>query len=68
MKKIFARIGMVLEVSDEEYEQVLKEADVNPAGGNNEFDINKSFAARFVKDGVLDEDSYIPEDILSIEF
>lgn len=64
MKKIFARIGMVLEVSDEEYKEILEESGVNPAGGNYEFDINETFAARFVKDGAIDRDSYIPEDTL----
>ncbi len=64
MKKIFARIGMILEVSDEEYKEILEEAGVNPAGGNYEFDINEEFAAQFVKNGVLDKDSYIPEDTL----
>lgn len=64
MKKIFARIGMTLEISDEEYKEILEKSGVNPAGGNKEFDINETFAARFVKDGVLDKDSYIPEDTL----
>lgn len=64
MKKIFARIGMTLEISDEEYNQILDETGVNPAGGNYEFDINEEFASRFVKDGVIDRDSYIPEDTL----
>ena len=64
MKKVFARIGMTLEVTDEEYKEILEEAGVNPAGGNNEFDINAKFAAEFVKKGVIDGDSYIPEDCL----
>ena len=64
MKKIFARIGMTLEVSDEEAAEILEEAGVNPAGGNYEFDINKEFAKQFIENGVLSDDSYIPEDCI----
>lgn len=62
MKKIFARIGMSLEISDEEYAELVKESGSNPNDGLNEFDINEKFARRFIKDGVLDGDSYIPEE------
>lgn len=62
MKKIFARIGMTLEISDEEYAELIKESGSNPNDGLNEFDINKEFAMRFIKDGELDGDSYIPEE------
>lgn len=62
MKKIFARIGMSLEISDEEYAELIKESGSNPNDGLNEFDINEEFAKRFIKDGVLDGDSYIPEE------
>lgn len=64
MKKIFARIGMTLEISDEEYAEILNEAGVNPADGNYEFDISEEFAKRFVEGGIVDRDSYIPEDEL----
>ena len=62
MKRVFARIGMYLEITDEENAQLLKEAGVNPNNGeSNEFDINSDFAKRFIKDGTLAEnDSYIP--------
>ena len=65
MKKIFARIGIELVVSDKEAKQILKEAGSYFDGdciSNNELDINKEFAERFIKDGTLTEDSYIPED------
>lgn len=67
MKKIFARIGIELVVTDEEANQILKEAgsyfECNHIA-NNEFDISKEFAKRFVEGGVLTEDSYIPEDCI----
>ena len=61
--KVFARIGMYLDLPDEECKQLLKEAGVNPySGESNEFDINKDFARRFVEHGELAEtDSYIPQ-------
>ena len=65
MKKIFARIGIELVVSDKEAKQILKEAGSYFDGdhiSNNELDIDKEFAERFIKDGTLTEDSYIPED------
>lgn len=65
MKKIFARIGIELVVSDKEANQILKEAGSYFDGdniSNNELDINKEFAERFIKDGTLTDDSYIPED------
>ena len=65
MKKIFARIGIELVVSDKEAKQILKEAGSYFNGdhiANNELDIDKEFAERFIKDGTLTEDSYIPED------
>ena len=68
MKKIFARIGIELVVSDKEANQILKEAGSYFDGdsiSNNELDINKEFAERFIKDGTLTEDSYIPEDSIT---
>ena len=67
MKKLFARIGIVLEVSDEEARRILEEAGVNPAGGNCEYDISEEFARRFVKFGKIDGDSYIPADEIKEE-
>ena len=61
MKKIFARIGMELEVSDEEWELLLEEDGGKKSGESNEFDINTDFAKRFIEDGHLSDDSYIPE-------
>ena len=65
MKKIFARIGIELVVSDEEAEQLIKECGSyrkDLCYTNNEFDINKEFAKRFVEHGTLTDDNYIPED------
>ena len=59
--KVFARISMYLDLSDEECRQLLEEAGVSPSGESNEFDINKDFARRFVEHGELAEDSYIPQ-------
>ena len=67
MKKVFARISMELLISDEEAERLIKECGSyrkDTCYVNNEFDINKEFAARFVKDGTLADDSYIPEDCI----
>ena len=67
MKRVFARIGMELLISDEEAEQLFEETDYQMYEGkkiNDEFDINKEFAERFVKNGTLVDDSYIPEDCI----
>lgn len=67
MKKIFARISMELIVSDEEAKELLKESGSYFDGEsicNNEFDINKEFAKRFIEHGVIANDSYIPEDCI----
>lgn len=68
MKKVFARISMELVISDEEAEQLIKECGSYRSGTsevNNEFDINKEFAQRFIDNGTLASDSYIPEDCIS---
>lgn len=65
MKKIFARIGIELFVSDEEADEILEEAGFYKDGKrkvNNEYDINMEFARRFVEGGKLVDESYIPED------
>ena len=64
MKKVFARICIELMVSDEEANELLKEAGSYYDGEticNNELEINKEFAKRFIEGGVLTTDSYIPE-------
>lgn len=68
MKRVFARIGIELLVSDKEAKQILKEAGSYFDGesiSNNELDINKEFAERFIKNGTLTDDSYIPEDCIT---
>ena len=68
MKKVFARIGIELLVSDKEAKQILKEAGSYFDGesiSNNELEINKEFAERFIKNGTLTDDSYIPEDCIT---
>lgn len=67
MKRIFARIGIELVVSDKEANQILKEAGSYFDGehiSNSEYEINKEFAERFIKNGTLTNDSYIPEDCI----
>lgn len=64
MKRVWARIGMSLMVSDEEAEQLLKEAGCNDSGQNYEYDINEAFAQRLVKYGKVDGDCYIPENCI----
>ena len=68
MKKVFARIGIELVISDEEAKELLKEAGSYFDGetiSNNELDINKKFAKRFIEGGILTDDSYIPEDSIT---
>lgn len=68
MKKVFARIGIELLISDEEAERLIKECGSYREGTcevNNEFDINKEFAKRFVERGTLTDDNYIPEDCIT---
>ena len=65
MKKVWARIGMSLIISDEEAEQLLDEAGRNNSGSNWEYIMNKDFARRFVKYGKVDGESYIPDDCIS---
>ena len=68
MKRVFARIGMELLISDEEAEQLFEETGYQMYEGkkiNNEFDINKEFAERFVKNGTLVDESYITEDCIT---
>ena len=68
MKKVFARIGIELRVSDKEAKELLKEAGSYFDGEtitNNELEINKEFAKRFIEKGTLTDDSYIPEDCIT---
>lgn len=57
MKTIWARIGMELEVTDEEYESIKAKAD----NDDYEFDEDDELAKRFVSDGKLSGESYIPD-------
>lgn len=61
MKKVFARIGMVLEISDDEAKRLLEETGERE-GRNLEYDISDELAMRFVREGKLHADSYIPAD------
>ena len=68
MKKIFARISIELAVSDQEADEILKEAGYYKDGNrkvNNEYEINMEFAKRFIEGGVLVDESYIPEDSIT---
>ena len=65
--KVFARIGMYLDIPEEEHRQLLEEAGTNCHGCSNEFDISPEFARRFIKDGELVEnDSYIPAGCIAV--
>ena len=57
MKTIWARIGMALEVPDEEFEEIKN----NMHRGFYDFNSESELGKRFIKDGYLDGDSYIPE-------
>lgn len=59
MKRLWARISMEMNVSDEEFER-LKEQSMNGTFDLAlEFD-NAELANRFLESGVLSNDSYIP--------
>ena len=62
MKTIWARIGMSLEVTDEEYEY-LKNHPGECEGDVSETDDDNNLFKRFVKDGYIDGDCYIPDEI-----
>lgn len=59
MKKIYARITMGLEVTDEEFKKIKKRVE-------EYIDIDDELAERFIKQGRLRKngDSYIPEEWL----
>ncbi len=55
MKRVFARIGMYLTVTDEEFERFREKY-------YNGKDLSKEDCERFLKEGVIaDTDSYIPD-------
>lgn len=62
MKKLWARISIALTVSDEEYEQIKHR--VLDDGLES---IPDELAQRFIDDGELDEDSYIPDSTFEFE-
>ena len=59
MKRLWARISMELEVSDEEYEKLKKQSMYGQFDVSLEHD-NAYLAERFLKDGTIANDSYIP--------
>ena len=59
MKKIWARIGIVLDVTDERYAKLLKEA-TDEYGRIQDLTIDDRLAERFARCGFVDGDSYIP--------
>lgn len=61
-KLVWARIGMALEVSDEEFEQLKRESTDWYDGKTHEYVLTDAWAERFVKDGTQDGDSFIPEE------
>lgn len=60
MKKLWARVGMELEVTDEEYESIQEKA----MGEDYCFDEDSELAKRFISDGKLSGESYVPDDCL----
>lgn len=56
MKKLWARISIEMYVTDEEYEEVKEKV-------RKDDRISDDLAKRFIKEGTLSEDSYIPENI-----
>ena len=66
MKKIFARIGMELEITDKEYQELMEKAGTYSDGSyelrHNEFELDYDMAERFINFGSLANDSYVPED------
>lgn len=54
MKKIFGRISMLLEVSDEEFEELKNKY-------SNDAEISKELCLRFLEHKELADDSYIPQ-------
>lgn len=68
MKKIWARIGMSLEVTDTQYEvlrHLAAEMDSEEAGEPVylELDLEENMVKEFLKRGVPDGDSYIPASV-----
>ena len=59
MKKIWARISMEMYVTDEEYEQIRRECEESE-------EISDDLASRFIIEGTLSEDSYIPVDVFDM--
>ena len=65
MKKVWARIGMTVEVTDEQYEALRKEA-LNPDFPEEDKvyddldDFPKWLLDKFEKEGEMDGDCYIP--------
>ena len=57
MKKIWARIGISLDISDDEWKELLERS----SDGKDEITLTEEEANRFVKNGKVDGDSYIPE-------
>lgn len=60
MKRVWARISMEMWVTDEEYEEFAKHAE------EYEEDISDELAKRFLTEGTLSDDSYIPETLYDL--
>lgn len=59
MKKIWARISMTVEVTDEEYEKLRSAAEYTP-GSYDDLDVPDWLLKKYAAEGKVDEDSYIP--------
>lgn len=63
MKKITARITMSLEVTDEEYAEILRAASVGRVYGYDDVNVSDELLDKFEEKGSIDMefgDSYIP--------
>lgn len=60
MKRVWARISIEMWVTDEEYEDFARNAKENEEG------ISEELAKRFLKEGQLSDDSYMPETLYDL--
>ncbi len=70
MKKVWARIGISMQIADELYD-ALKEQSVDEYGRYGDVELNEDTANLFFARGTVDGDSYIPASSFedgSIEF
>lgn len=68
MAKVYARISMELEMTEDELKELRKQAGVNLSDSTSlEMDISDSLAERFINEGELSHGSYIPAECIPME-